>query len=313
MKKLLALAVIAMMLLTFAACGPQESAPATEAPTQAPATEAATEAPTEAPTEEPDPITNTDMAEAVLLDNENCGFTVSLASENAHLGMTLEAQCVNKTDRTLMFTWNTVSVCGYLYDPLWSQEVAPGESVTSVIYIDTWELEQLGITSVDEIEFTLYIFDSGDFMAEPYANDVYTIYPTGLDAASVIYPERVSVDGEQVITTDNNVEFIIEGFQESGSTYSLRCYLGNRSDANLVYAWEDVTVNGSPMDPMFALELPAGKQTYGEVSFFLKDLQQLGIEDVEEISFRLNVTDAATGEAVLDDVFTFRAEDSLVG
>lgn len=314
MKKMLALALAAMMLLTFAACDSQELAPPTEAPvTEAPAAEAPTEEATEAPTEEPNPITATDMAETVLLDDENCTFTVSLASENAHLGMTLDALCVNKTDKTLMFTWNTVSVCGYLYDPLWSQEVAPGQSVTSVVYIDTWELEQLGITSVDEIEFTLYIFDSGDFMAEPYANDVFTIYPTGLDAASVVYPERISVDGEQVITTDNNVDFIIEGFEESGSTYALRCYLGNRTESTLVYAWEDVTVNGSAIDPMFALEVPAGKQTYGEVSFFLNELKQLGVGDVEEITFRLNVTDSVSGETVLDQVFTFRSEDSLVG
>ncbi|MBO5129332.1 MAG: hypothetical protein J6B95_03185 [Oscillospiraceae bacterium] len=312
MKKMPALALIAMMLLTFVACGGEEPAPATE-PTAPILTEAPTQAPTEAPTEEPDPITATDMAETVLFDDENCSFTVSLASENAHLGMTLDALCVNKTDKTLMFTWNTVSVCGYLYDPLWSQEVAPGESVTSVVYIDTFQLEQLGITSIDEIEFTLYIFDSGDFMAQPYANDVFTIYPTGLDEASVVYPERISVDGEQVITGDNNVDFIIEGFEESGGTYALRCYLGNRTDANLVYAWEDVTVNGSAIDPMFALEVPAGKQTYGEVSFFLRELKAQGISDVEEITFRLNVTDSATGEAVLDQVFTFRAEDSLVG
>lgn len=316
MKKLLALALAAMMLLTFAACGGEEPAPATEsAPitTEAPATEAPTEAPTEAVVEEPDAIIATDMTEAVLFDDENCSFTVSLASENAHLGMTLDALCVNKTDSSLMFTWNTVSVCGYLYDPLWSQEVGPGESVSSVIYIDTFQLEQLGITSVDEIEFTLHIFDMEDFMAEPYANTVCTIYPTGLNPDSVVYPQRASVDGEQVITTENGVEFIIESFDSTGSTYSLRCYLGNRTENMLLYAWEDVSVNGCAIDPMFALEIPAGKQTYGNVSFFLGQLRDLGISDVEEISFRLNVTDSISGEAVLDQVFTFRAEDSLVG
>lgn len=316
MKKWFALALTAMMLLTFAACGGGKDAPATE-PTVI-ATEAevpVTEAPTQAPTEEPEAITATNMDETVLLDDENCTFTVSLASENAHLGMTLDAVCTNKTDGTLMFAWNGVSVCGYLYDPLWAQEVAPGESVDSIIYIDTWQLEQYGITSVDEIQFTLNIFDSEDFMAEPYANDVYTIYPTGLDANSVTYPERAAVGGEQVITDRSGVDFIIESFEDDGTTYTLRCYLRNRNEMALMYAWENVTVNGCAIDPMWAMEVPAGKQAYGEITFLRSDLEENGIQDVEEIEFRLSVSDLEDWEAdpILDEVFTFRTEDSLVG
>ena len=317
MKKFIALALAAMMLCAFAACG-TPAAP-TEPATQPPIPETQpleTEAPeaqapeTEAPTEAP--ITTLDTPGILLVDNEYCGFSVGAVSENAYLGMTLETSCVNKTDKNLYFTWNSVSVCDYMYDPLWSQEVAPGESVDSTVYIDTFQLEQLGITSVDQIQFTLYVFDRDDFLAEPIVNDVFTIYPTGLTADTVTLPQRQNVPGEQVITQGGSVDFIIESYSEAAGNFTLRCYLGNQDSADLVFGWNDVLVNGAAIDPMWVQEVPSGKRAYSEVTFFSGDLEAQAIEAVEEIEFTLLVTDLE-GNPVLEDTFTFRTEDSLVG
>ena len=316
MKRMIGLILSIILLVSLAACGAEpETTQAPETPTTA-VTGAPTEAPaTEAPTEPPVVITEMDMGEAVLVDVENCTFTVRLASANEHLGVTLDAVCANKTGQPLIFAWNTVSVCGFMYDPFWAQEVAAGETVNSTVYIATYQLEQYGITSVDEITFTLYIFDSEDFMAEPYVNDVFTIYPTGLTADTVVYPERAAVGGEQVVTDSDGVAFIIESFENDAGTCTLRCYLNNRTDAALMFAWEDVTVNGIAIDPMWAAEVAAGKQAYSEITFYSSQLEENGITDIGQIDFRLVVSDLEDWEAenVLDQAFTFRAEDSIVG
>lgn len=310
MKKLFALALCAMMLFSLAACG-EASAPETEVPTVATAAPtAAPEAETEAPTEATEAVVTTmSMEETVLVDDESCTFTVSLAAENAHLGMTMDAVCANKTDKTLYFTWNSVSVCGYMYDPLWSEQVAPGETVNSVVYIDTWQLEQYGITSVDEIEFTLFIFDSGDFMAEPFVNEVFRIYPTGLSAETFAYPERAAVRGEQVIVDNEDIAFIIEPIREDTETVTLRCYLSNKTESVLLYAWDSVSVNGCAMDPLWSAQVAAGKQAYADITFYRADLAANGIGLVEEVTFRLTAADAEDWEAepVLDGEFTYQA------
>ena len=314
MKRITGLILSLILLLSLAACG--GSPEATEAPATQPAvTEAPTEAATEAPTEPDETMPALEMEETMLVDDENCAFSIHFASLNAYTGMELEGVCVNKTGKTLIFSWNNVSVCGYVYDPLWSQEVAPGETVNCSISIDTYQLEQYGVTSVDEITFTLNIFDSEDFMAEPYVDSVYTIYPTGLNAETVVYPDRVSVGGEQVVTDSEGVDFIIESFEDETNAYVLRCYLGNRTDIALMFAWEEVTVNGAAIDPMWAAEVPAGKRAYTEISFPRSQLEENGIEEVEQIDFRLVVSNMEDFEAenVLDDTFTFRAEDSIVG
>ena len=315
MKRILGLILSIIMLMSLAACGAEpetDETQATTATTEAPTGEAATEAPTE---ETVEIVTAMDMDESVLVDDENCTFTVQLASTNEHLGMTLDALCVNKTDKTLLFTWNTVSVCGFMYDPLWSQEVAPGGTVNSVIYIDTYQLEQYGITSVDEITFTLCIFDSGDFMAEPYVNDVHTIYPTGLSAETYVRPERAAVGGEQVTVDNGDVSFILESFEDDGEVYTLRCYLNNKTGKSLMFAWDETTVDGCAIDPMWTCEVAAGKQAYSEITFYYSQFEENNIENVQQIDFRLTVSDLDDWEAenVLDETFTFRPEDSVVG
>lgn len=312
MKKWIALLLTTAMLLTLAACG-EDSAAAD--PTAEAAQDAAVSG-TEAPAEPSDGnITDPDMPQTVVYDDENCSFTVSLASENAHLGVTIDAQCVNKTDKDLMFTWNTVSICDYMFDPLWSQQVGPGESADSVIYIDTYQLEQYGIASVDKIEFTLYVFDRDDFMAAPFVNEVHTIYPTGLSAETLLLPERAAVDGEQVIADNDNVRFIIESFDDTSSAYTLRCYVQNRTSAALMYSWDNVTVNGCAIDPLWITDIAAGKQAYSEISFSRSDLEANGIETVEQIEFTLMVfnLDNWTTEPIFQETCTFLAENSAVG
>lgn len=310
MKKLIAL-VLAALMLTLAACGAQSAEPDTIPETAAPAAAETAAAETEAPTEAPQVITPMEMAESVLVDDENCTFSVNLASTNEHLGMTLDAVCVNKTDKNLMFTWNTVSVCGFMYDPMWSEQVAPGETVNSVIYIDTYVLEQYGITSVDQIEFTLNIFDMEDFMAEPFFNETCVIYPTGVSAEDYAAPERAGAEGEQTIADSEDLTFIIESIHDDGESVVLRVYLRNKTEQSLFYVWDGVSVNGSAIDPLWSAEVAAGKQAYSEIAFSSADLAAKGIEEVEQIDFRLIIS--GEEETVLDETFTCRAEDSALG
>lgn len=315
MKQILGLIMSIILLLTLAACGQKPEA--TEAPGAATAapTEPATEAATEAPTEPEAVITDLEMDNTVLVDDENCTFSVQLASKNEHLGLTLDAQCVNKTDKNLYFTWNTVSVCGYMYDPLWAEQVPPNATLNSTIYIDTYQLEQYGITSVDEITFTLHIFDGDDFMAEPFVNEPFTIYPTGLNVETVQYPQRTAVGGEQVIADNDDLRFIIETVEEDNLSYTLRCYAENKTGTSLMFSWDGVTVNSMVIDPLWAIEVAPGKQAYSEITFYRSQFEENGIESVEEISFQLTVSDWENWEAdyLLDERFTVRAEDFVVG
>ncbi len=307
MKRLTAIVLCFCLVLTLAACGAQPEP--TEAPTAAPTQPAvpdATEAPTAAPTEAPAEYT---LSGLTLIDNESCSFTVTGTEFNEHLGLQLQVLCENKSDRPLMFSWNNVSICGFMYDPMWAEEVAAGKKVNTTIGIDTYALEQIGVESVDEVTFTLYVQDSEEFMNEPVVNEAFTVYPTGKTADQVIRPEYQHAEGETVIVENDTLTFIIENVDdELADYYTLNCYIANHTDKNLMISWDNVSVNGFMVNPFWAISVAAGKQAYTEIIFFRTDLQEQDIEVVQDIEFNLLVSDSDDWEAdfLLDEVYTFK-------
>lgn len=296
MKKMITLLLCAAMLLTFAACGSKESKETTPASAEA-ATDAATDAvtastvaATEVATQPAAPDTSADIIQ--LVNNEDVAVHITGVENNEHTGMQLRIQCENKTDRTLLFSWDMVSVCGFMYDPFWAEEVAAGKTVNSTIELDTFALEQMDVTSVDEISFTLRIVDSENWMETPLIEEAFTIYPTGLNADTLVLPNRAPTDGQVVIAEDDNLRFVIEwADEEDASAYTLHVYLENKTDRNLMYAWDLVSVNDKMIDPFWAVSVAAGKKACSEISFNRSELKDNGIETVENVEFTLIVSD----------------------
>ncbi len=305
MKKKIVLFLAIAMAFVLCACSAvepeNETAPIVEAET------ALEPAPTEDAVEE-EAMSEPLMEETVIVDTEECTFTIKSIDENGAWGYTLHVLCENKTDKTLMFAWDGVSVNGYMLDPFWAQEVAAGKKSNSEISFYTDSLKGCGISSVDEIEFNLTIYDSEDWNAERIVNDTFSVYPTGLDAASVCYPDRAKENNEYICCENDQAVFVILGTEPDGDWgYTVNCYAENKTDATLSFSWDSVSVNGFMIDPFWGTEVAAGKRAYCEISFFDEDFETNGIENVDEIEFCLRVHDANDWDAdpIVEDVFTY--------
>lgn len=293
MRRIFTLLLCAALLLSLAACGSsEEPAPtdATAAATRPAEILAPTDAPTEAPTEAPVQTAVPDIIQ--LVNNDDAAVHITKIENNEHLGMQLRIQCENRTDRALMFSWDMVSVCGFMYDPMWAEEVGPGKTSNSTIELDTYALEQMGVVSVDEITFTLRVFDSENWMEEPLVQELCTIYPTGLNAETARFPARAESSGQVVVAEDENVRFVVEWADaEDASEYTVYVYMENKTDRNLMYAWDMVSVNDMMVDPFWATVVSAGKKACSEITFYRSELADNGIEEVESIEFTLLVSD----------------------
>lgn len=311
MKRLILMALCLCLCVSLVACGGAAPAPTepplfpTEAPTEA-AVDGAPTAPAQMPTEPPVDYT---LSGQTLVDNEHCVFTVTGTEFNDHLGLQIQVLCENKSDRTLMFSWNNVSVCGFMYDPMWAEEVAPGKKVNTTIGIDTYALEQMKVSSVDQIEFDLYVQDSEEFMEAPVVNERFTVYPTGKTAETVKFPVFEPSETDTVIVDNEDLTFIVMNVDdELADYYTLNCYIANKTDKNLMLSWDEVSVNGFMVNPFWALSVAAGKQAYTEIIFFRTDLEEQDIEVVQDIEFRLQASDNDNWEAdyILNEVYTFK-------
>lgn len=308
MKRLTALLLSVIMLLSLTACGGADAPAPTDATASATVpTEGIT--PTEAEITEPSAPENllgNDMIQ--LVNNENVAVYIVRIENNAHTGMQLRIQCENKTDRTLLFSWDMVSICGFMYDPFWAEEVAAGKTVNSTIYLDTYELEQMDVTSVDEISFILRVVDSENWMEPPLVEEACTIYPTGLNADTLVLPSRAPTEDQVVLVDNDDLRFVIEwADEEDTSAYTVYVYMENKTDRNLMYSWDLVSVNDVMIDPFWAMSVAAGKKACSEVTFYRSELESNGITEVSDIEFTLLVSDYDDWEAdyLLEETYSY--------
>ena len=308
MKRFSCLLLCAAILFSFAACGSSDNH--TPAETVVSATVPVTEPPhqtepTAAPTQAP--AAPAVMGETVIVDQDSAAFIITKTEHSEHLGMQLHVQCVNRSGRALMFSWDMVSVCGYMYDPLWATEVAAGKTANATVDLDTYALEEMGIHSIDEITFTLRISDSENWMAAPLVEETHTIYPTGMSVDTLVLPTHPESAGQAVITEDENLRFVIEAFEENDSGCTVSVYMENKTGRNLMYSWDLVSVNGMMIDPFWATLTAAGKKACSEIFFSRADLEANGITEISSIEFKLIVSDYDNWDTpnLLEKTFTY--------
>ncbi len=248
------------------------------------------------------------ISDETLVDNEFCTFRITKAEVDSIWGFTLKVFCENKTeDKTLMFSVDDVVVNGYMADPFWASEVAAGKKSNEEITFSS-TFDTIGITSADEIIFNLRVYDNDDWAADSFVDESFTVYPTGLSHEEVVYPERRSTSNESIVIDNEYVTFIIlENTTDNIWGYTLKCYIENKTDKNLMFSWDDVSVNGYMLDPYWAREVAAGMRSYSDISFSSSEFEKNSITDVEEIEYSMKIYDYDNWMAdhLVDETFKY--------
>lgn len=177
MKKTLTLLTAAALLLTLSGCGKEDASqetnttPSTTQSTTA-ATQPSTQETTTAPTE-PEAA----FEQIVLVDNEDITFKITAVQNDPISGYTLKVFLENKTDKELLFTFDNTSVNGFMCDPFWAEIVAAEKKSNNSISWLNSDFEENGIEEVEDITFTLRVYDSNNWLADDILNERFTINP----------------------------------------------------------------------------------------------------------------------------------------
>ena len=173
MKKLIMI-LAALVLILSAGCAATPVETTTKPVTQT--TVPTTQSPTTVP-ETTVPETTAPFAELTLVDDENCTVIIKGYDGNALLGYGVKVYLENKTDKELMFSISEVSVNGYMCDPFWATTVSAGKKANEQITFFESDLEANGIEAVEEITFTLNVYDNADWLAEYLVKESFTVNP----------------------------------------------------------------------------------------------------------------------------------------
>ena len=115
--------------------------------------------------------------------------------------------------------------------------------------------------------------------------------PTTVPETTV--PETTEPAFTEITLVDNDTcTMIIKGIDEENLFgYTLNVFLENKTDKELMFSMDGVSVNGFMCDPFWASTVSAGKKSNAQITFLDSDFEANGIEDVTEISFTLKVYD----------------------
>ena len=242
----------------------------------------------EEPTEPEEP---TVFEEVTAIDNEYCLVKITGMEEDDLWGGTaLNVYLENRTaDKTLTFTVENVSVNGVSWTPLFAAEVAAGEKTNDEISFFDDELEAL-LPEFTDVELVLRVYDSDDWSADDYVRETVHVYPFGIDKATVYV--REPQDTDTVIVDNDQFSVIVTGYDpDSFWGYAAKLYLVNKSDKNLSFTCDDVSVNGFMCEPYWSETLGPGKSAFSDVDWADSTFEENGIEDVEEIKMTFRVYD----------------------
>ena len=113
------------------------------------------------------------------------------------------------------------------------------------------------------------------------------------------FQETVLVDNEDLLFK------ITEIVNDPVWGYTLKAQIENRTEKDLMFSLNEVSVNGYMCDPYFAITVTAGMKANKDISFHADDFKQSGIQNVTDIEFELRVYDSKdfTADEVLEEDF----------
>jgi len=235
------------------------------------------------------------------IDNDECSVTIKELDPDNMWGYTIKVGLENKSsEKTYMFSVNTASVNGVEEDPLFAVEVAPGKKANEEITFSSSNLEDNGITDFTDIEVAFRVYDSNDWSADAVANETFHIYPYGEDKAVFFVREQQASD--QVLADNDRVTVLItDKIDDPIWGYTLKLFITNKTDTEMMVSVEEATVNGYMADPFFAKSVQPGKCAFTSMSWADSTLEENDIAEIEEIEFRLRVYDSNNWSG--DDLF----------
>lgn len=110
-------------------------------------------------------------SDKVLVDNDIARVTLTQIYDDSIWGYTLELYIENMSDKNLMVGIDGASIDGFMSDPFFARSVSAGNCAYGSPAWSDSQLEEIGVTTPSEIEFTIYASDndnvSGHLFEEP--------------------------------------------------------------------------------------------------------------------------------------------------
>lgn len=242
--------------------------------------------------------------EQVLVDQDGIVVTATEYVTDSIWGDGLKLLLENNSDKDVTIGCNALIVNDYMIADLFSSIVAAGKKSNDTLYFSSTGLKAAGIENVGKIEIYFRVSDSAT-------------YDTVFDSECVVV-ETSEYANMDTVPNDAGIElYHQDGIRIVGKTVdensfwgtAILLYLENDSGKNVGISLDDLSINGFMMNPLFSTTIYDGKKSIDDITVLSSDLEENGIEAIEEVELKFHIYDADSYSTISDsEPITFSAQ-----
>ena len=184
---------------------------------------------------------------------------------------------------------------------LFYASVAAGKKANETLYLSSNELKNAGIDNIGKIEIDFYASDDATY-DRIFENEFVTLNTSLLESMDT----SADTDGTELYNA-NDVKIVGKIVNEHdiwGSAVVL--YIENNRQENVNISCDNMSVNGFMVSPFFYSQVYAGKKAVDEITIFESDLEENGIESIEDIELTFKIYNPDTYDTIDEtDIIAF--------
>ena len=249
---------------------------------------------------------NTDetIAEQVLLDQNGIVITAQEYVNDSIWGEGIKMVLENHSDKDVTVGCSALIVNNYMITDLFVSDVAVGKKANETMWLSSSELKAAGIDSVGQVEIYFHIYDSSTYDTI-YDSECVTIQTSQYENMDTT-PDDAGVE----LYNANGIRIVGKTVDENsfwGTAILLYCE--NTSGRNVGISVNDMSINGFMMNPLFSTTIYNGKMAIDDITILSSDLEENGIESIENVELKFHIYDTDSYETIADsEPITFSAQ-----
>ena len=244
------------------------------------------------------------IEEQVLFDKDGVIVTAKEYVTDSIWGDGIKLLIENNTDKTITIGCDALIVNNYMVSDLFASEIASGKKSNDVLHLSSSELEAAGINSVGQIEIYFHVYDSESY------DRLFELEPITIKTSEYNNMDTTPNDSGTELYNSNGIRIVGKAVDENsfwGKTILLYCE--NKSGKNVGISVEEMSINGFMMNPLFSATIYDGKMAIDDVTIFASDLEENGIESIDDVELKFHIYDADTYKTIEDsEAITFSAK-----
>ena len=244
------------------------------------------------------------IEEQVLFDQDGIKVTATAYETDSIWGDDIKLLVENDSDQDIVVGCTALIVNNYMITDLFSATVAAGKKSNEKLSLSTTGLKAAGIDAVGLVEVYFHVYNA-DTWDDIFDTDCITIKTSAYDTMDTTVD-----DSGAELYNEGGIRIIGKTVDEDSFWgTAILLYIENNSGRNVGISVDDMSINGFMMTPLFSKTVYDGKMAYEDIDILSSELEENGIESIEEVELKFHIYDSDTYETITEsDPITFNAK-----